>query len=120
MGFLQHNAQHCINAICPLRFFIGKDEMVVRCFDAAGNQLFFREDHLFIDPGIVQCNFLRVRQKNEVIRLDDAAILGIYLVGILFLCGVELQDVAGLALVAAQLLSGEHDFLRCLIQSGIL
>ena len=43
-----------------------------------------------LDPGIVQCDFLRVRQKNEVVRLHDAAVLGVHLVGILLLRGVEL------------------------------
>ena len=42
------------------------------------------------------------------------------LVGIRTLVRVELQDVAGLARIAAQLLSGEHDFLRCLIQPRVL
>ena len=58
--------------------------------DAAGNQLLCREDHLHIDPGVVQCDFLRVRQKNEVVSLDDAAVLGVHLVRILLLRGVEL------------------------------
>jgi len=87
---LQHSAQHRINAVCPLCFRIGKDEPVVRRFDAAGNQLFCREDHLHVDPGIVQCDFLRIRQKNEVVSLHDAAVLGVYFVGILLLRGVEL------------------------------
>ena len=42
------------------------------------------------------------------------------LVGIRTLVRVELQDVAGLARIAAQLLSGEHDFLRRLIQPRVL
>ena len=87
---LQPSAQHRINAVCPLCFRIGKDEPVVRRFDAAGNQLFCREDHLHVDPGIVQCDFLRIRQKNEVVSLHDAAVLGVYFVGILLLRGVEL------------------------------
>ena len=41
-------------------------------------------------PGIVQCDFLRVRQKNEVVSLHDAAVLGVHLVRILLLRGVEL------------------------------
>lgn len=42
------------------------------------------------------------------------------LVGIRTLVRVELQNVARLALIAAQLLSGEHNFLRCLIQPCVL
>ena len=87
---LQHSAQHRINAVCPLCFRIGKDKPIVRRFDAASNQLFCHEDHLHIDPGIVQCDFLRVRQKNEVVSLEDAAVLGVHLVRILLLRGVEL------------------------------
>ena len=117
---LQHSAQHRINAVCPLCFRIGKNEPVVRRFDAAGNQRFLGKGDLFADPGIVQRNFLRVRQKNEVVSLHDAAVLGVYLVGILLLRGVELQDVAGLSLIAVQLLSGEHDLLRGLIKSRVL
>ena len=55
-----------------------------------------------------------------MVSLHDAAVLGIHLVRILLLRGVELQDVAGLSLIAAQLLSGEHDFLRGLIKSRVL
>ena len=117
---LQHSAQHRINAVCPLCFRIGKDKPIVRRFDAAGNQCFLGKGDLFAYPGIVQCDFLRVRQKNEVVSLDDAAVLGIHLVRILLLRGVELQDVAGLSLIAAQLLSGEHDLLRGLIKSRVL
>ena len=87
---LQYSAQHRINAVCPLCFRIGKDEPVVRRFDAAGNQRFLGKGDFFADPGIVQCDFLRVRQKNEVVSLDDAAVLGVHLVGILLLRGVEL------------------------------
>jgi len=87
---LQHDTQHRINAICPLRFCIGKDESIVRRFDAAGNQCFLGKGDFFADPGIVQCDFLRVRQKNEVVSLDDATVLGVHLVGILLLRGVEL------------------------------
>lgn len=42
------------------------------------------------------------------------------LVGIRTLVRVELQNVARLALIAAQFLSGEHDLLRCLIQPRVL
>ena len=42
------------------------------------------------------------------------------MVEILILRGVELQDVAGLALIAVQLLSGEHDLLRGFIKSRVL
>ena len=50
------------------------------------------------------------------ILFEDVSGYRIHLVGILLLCGVELKDIARLALIAAQLLSGEHDLLRCLIQ----
>ena len=55
-----------------------------------------------------------------MVSLDDAAVLGVHLVRILLLRGVELQDVAGLARIAAQLLSGEHDLLRGFIKSRVL
>ena len=42
------------------------------------------------------------------------------LVGIRTLVRVELQNVARLALIAAQLLSGEHDLLRGFIKSRVL
>ena len=70
-GFLRHDARHRINTVCPLCFCIVKDKPIVRRFDAAGNQLLCREDHLHIDPGIVQRDFLRVRLKNEAIRLNQ-------------------------------------------------
>ena len=87
---LQHSAQHRINAVCPLCFRIGKDEPIVRRFDAAGNQRFLGKGDLFTDTGILQRDFLRVRQKNEVVSLHDAAVLGVHLVRILLLRGVEL------------------------------
>ena len=34
--------------------------------------------------------FASARRKNEVVSLDDAAVLGVHLVGILLLRGVEL------------------------------
>ena len=42
------------------------------------------------------------------------------MVEILIRPGVELQQVAGLALIAVQLLSGEHDLLRQLIKLRVL
>ena len=51
---------------------------------------------------------------------DDRPGYRIDLVGIRTLVRVELQNVAGLALIADQLLSGEHDFLRRLIQPRVL
>lgn len=42
------------------------------------------------------------------------------LVGIRTLVRVELQNVARLARIATQFLSGEHDFLRRLIQPRVL
>ena len=87
---LQHIAQHRINAICPLCFRIGKDEPIVRRFDAAGNQRFLGKGDFFADARIVQRDFLRVRQKDEVVSLHDAAVLGVHLIRILLLRGVEL------------------------------
>ena len=42
------------------------------------------------------------------------------LVGIRTLVRVELQNVARLARIAAQLFPGEYDFLRCFVQPRIL
>ena len=119
-GFLRHDARHRINAVCPLCFCIVKDKPIVRRFDAAAHKDFLGKADFIRASGIVQRDFLRVRLKNEVIRLNDAAVLGIYLVKILLLRGVELQNVAGLARIAAQLLSGEHDLLRGFIKSRVL
>ena len=96
-GFLRHDARHRINAVCPLCFCIVKDKPIVRRFDAAAHKDFLGKADFIRASGIVQRDFLRVRLKNEVIRLNDAAVPGIYLVRILLLRGVELQDVAGLA-----------------------
>ena len=65
-------------------------DAVGRRFDAAAHKGFLGKGDFFADPGIVQCDFLRVRQKNEVVSLHDAAVLGVHLVGILLLRGVEL------------------------------
>jgi len=52
--------------------------------------------------------------------INNAAALCVDLVEILIRPGVELQDVAGLALIAVQFRSCEHDLLRQLIQPRVL
>ena len=59
-------------------------------------------------------------QKSFDALFEDVSGYRIHLVRILLLCGVELQNVAGLAGIAAQLLSGEDDLLRCLTQPRVL
>ena len=54
------------------------------------------------------------------VLFEDVSGYCIDLVGICTLVRVELKDIAGFARIAAQLLSGEHDFLRCLIQPRVL
>ena len=118
--FLQNDAQHRINAVCPLCFCIGKDEPVVRRFDAAAHKGFLGKADFILASGIIQGDFLRVGKGDEPSGVDDAAALCVDLVEILVRPGVELQQVAGLALIAVQLLSCEHDLLRQLIQFGVL
>ena len=97
VGLIHDAAQNGVDFVSPASGVAFKGEGIVGRLDAAGNQSFLGKGDFFADPGIVQCDFLRVRQKNEVVSLDDAAVLGVHLVGILLLRGVELQDVAGLA-----------------------
>ena len=59
-------------------------------------------------------------QEPFDILFDDVSGYCIDLVGVLALARVELQDVARLARIAAQLLSGEDDFLRCFVQLCVL
>ena len=116
---LQYDTQHCINAVHPLCFRVGKDKPVVGCFNSAGNQLLCREDHLHIDSCIFQGNFLRFGKSDKFPGVNNAAVLGVYLVRVLFLCGMEFQDVAWLVLAAVELFFGEYDLLSQLIQFGI-
>ena len=74
----------------------------------------------FIKSGILQGDFLRFGKSDKFPGVNNAAALCVDLVEILIRPGVELQQVAGLALIAAQLLSGEHDLLRGFIQSRVL
>ena len=117
---LQHSAQHRINAVCPLCFCIGKDEPVVRRFDAAAHKGFFGKADFILASGIIQGDFLRFGKSDKFPGVNNAAALCVDLVEILIRPGVELQQVAGLALIAVQLLSGEHDLLSQFIQFGVL
>ena len=117
---LQHIAQHRINAVCPLCFCIGKDEPVVRRFDAAAHKGFLGKADFILASGIIQSDFLRFGKSDKFPGVNNAAALCVDLVEILIRPGVELQQVAGLALIAAQLLSGEHDLLRQLIKLRVL
>ena len=118
--FLQNDAQHRINAVCPLCFCIGKDEPVVRRFDAAAHKGFLGKADFILASGIIQSDFLRFGKSDKFPGVNNAAALCVDLVEILIRPGVELQQVAGLALIAAQLLSGEHDLLRQLIKLRVL
>ena len=117
---LQHSAQHRINAVCPLCFCIGKDEPVVRRFDAAAHKGFLGKADFILASGIIQGDFLRFGKSDKCPGVNNAAALCVDLVEILIRPGVELQQVAGLALIAAQLLSGEHDLLRQFIKLRVL
>ena len=116
---LQHSAQHRINAVCPLCFRIGKDEPVVRRFDAAAHKGFLGKADFILASGIIQSDFLRFGKSDKFPGINNAAALCVDLVEILIRPGVELQQVAGLALIAVQLLSGEHDLLCGLIKSRV-
>ena len=116
---LQHDAQHCINAICPLRFRIGKDKPVVRRFYAAGYKRFLGEGYFVRALCIVYCDFLRFGKGNEFLRNDYISVFRVNLIVILIGSGVEFQDIAGFALIAAQLDFGEYDFLRFVVKSGV-
>ena len=118
--FLQNDAQHRINAVCPLCFCIGKDEPVVRRFDAAAHKGFLGKADFILASGIIQGDFFRFGKRDKFPGVNNAAALCVDLVEILICPGVELQQVAGLALIAAQLLSGEHDLLRQLIKLRVL
>ena len=59
-------------------------------------------------------------QEPFDILFDDVSGYCIDLVGVLALARVELQDVARLARIAAQLFPGEYDFLRCFVQPRVL
>ena len=103
-----------------MRFCIGKDEPVVRRFDAAAHKGFLGKADFILASGIIQGDFLRFGKSDKFPGVNNAAALCVDLVEILIRPGVELQDVAGLALIAVQFLSGEHDLLRQLIQFRVL
>ena len=90
VGLVHNYAQNGVDFVSPASRGAFKGEVIVGRFDAAGNQRFLGKGDLFADTGILQRDFLRVRQKNEVIRFNDDAVLGIQLIGILLLCGIEL------------------------------
>ena len=117
---LQHSAQHRINAVCPLCFCIGKDEPVVRRFDAAAHKGFLGKADFILASGIIQGDFFRFGKRDILPGVNNAAALCVDLVEILICPGVELQQVAGLALIAAQLFSGEHDLLCQFIKLRVL
>ena len=76
-----------------------------------------------IGIGTLNCfrnRLARLKGTPLDVLFEDVPGYCVDLVGIHTLVRVELQNVARLALIAAQLLSGEHDFLRCLIQPRVL
>ena len=97
VGLIHDAAQNGVDFVSPASGVAFKGEGIVGRLDATGNQCFLGKGDLFADARIVQRDFLRVGKKNEVVSLHDAAVLGVNLIRILLLRGVELQNVAGLA-----------------------
>ena len=88
--FLQNDAQHRINAVCPLCFRIGKNEPVVRRFDAAAHKGFLGKADFILASGIIQSDFLRFGKSDKFPGVNNAVALCVDLVEILICPGVEL------------------------------
>ena len=89
-GLIHDHAQDSVDFVSPASGVTFEDEVIVGRLDAAGNQLHRREDDLHINSGIVQRDFLRVGERDELSGVNDAAVLLADLVVVQVSSGVEL------------------------------
>ena len=69
---------------------------------------------------IVNGDFLRFGKGNEFLRNDYISVFRVNLIVILIGSGIKFEDIAGSALIAAQLLPCERDFLRRFVKLRVL
>ena len=116
---LQHDAEHRVNPVRPPRPRVGEHEPVVRRLDAAADKSLLRERDPFGASRVRNRDFLRLFQRDELLSAENVAGHRVDFVGVRAFVRVELQNPAGLPLVAAQLGSCENDLLRRLVQPRV-
>ena len=111
-----------VNAIGPLCPSVVEHEEVVRGFDPAAHEFFFREYDLFRAARIAYGDFFCFTYIDVVFGIDHLTRLCVDFVAVLILCRIEFQLPAGSALIAAQLLPCEDDlhFGRRFADAGVL
>ena len=114
-----HRAAYRIDSVCPLGLIVCKDKQIIRCFNAAVNQFFFGKGNPFRTFGVINGNPFCVGKKNISSAVDNVARFCVNLIVILIFTGVKLQQVIGLALIAVQLLLGEHNLFRIFNKTGV-
>ena len=119
MLFFNHNAQDRVNAVSPLDLRVSKDKAVVRAFDAAVYQCFLSEGDPVLTTCIVNRDLLRGAKQDVFSRVDNLAALCVNLIEVAVCSGIEFEEIAWLALIAAKFLSGKYNLLRSFIQFGI-
>ena len=120
MAFIEHYAEHSINAVGPLNFAIGEHKSVIGSFYAACNKGFLGEGYLVRTLRIVHGDFFRFGKGNEFLRNDYISVFRVNLIVILIGSGVKFKDIAGLVQDMNEFLLCEHDFLHRFVKLGML
>ena len=114
-----HSAAYRIDSVCPLRIVVCKDKQIIRCFNAAVYQFLLQKGNLVAAFGIINGNPFCIGKQNISSAVDNFTCFCINLIVILIFTGVKLKNVAWSALIAAQLLLGEHNLFGIFNKTGV-
>ena len=99
MLLLEYAARHRINSVSPLRLIVRKDEMIIRCFNAAVYQFFLQKGNPVGAACIINGNLFCICKQNISSAVDNVTRFCVNLIVILISTGIKLQQIAFLALI---------------------
>ena len=120
LAFIEHYAEHSVNAVGPPGSVVGKHKAVVGRFYAACGEGFLDKGHSVLAARIVHGDFFCFGKGDEFLRTDYISASRVNLIVILIGSGVKFKDIAGLVQKLNEFPLREHDFLRRFVKLRVL